>query len=161
MSFRQKWLAAVEKKNSVLCAGLDPADFVMGRGEKGLPEGANKLGWALRYVQAVGPYCAAVKYNTQYWKGEDDARTLAKIGKLAHELGMVVIDDSKLADIGDTNDAGMFYTKERGADAVTYSPFPGNIREAGMQASARDIGLISMCLMSNPEYEAEKNKWVK
>lgn len=161
MSFREKWLTAVEKKNSVLCAGLDPAEFEMGRGEKGLPEGASKLGWALRYVEAVAPHCAAIKYNIQYWKGEDDAKTLAQIGKLAHNLGMVVIDDSKLADIGETNDAGIFYAKKRGADAVTYSPFPGNIEEAAKQAKARDIGIISMCLMSNSEYEAEKNKLVR
>ncbi len=41
-SFREKWLEAVKEKNSVLCAGLDPAEFGMGRGEKGLPKNVIK-----------------------------------------------------------------------------------------------------------------------
>ncbi|GAH49542.1 unnamed protein product, partial [marine sediment metagenome] len=68
MPFRQKWLEAVEKKNSVLCAGLDPAEFNMGRRDKGLPEGVNKYGWAMRYIGAVAPFVAAIKPNLQYWK---------------------------------------------------------------------------------------------
>ena len=28
-TFREKWLEVVERKNSVLCAGLDPAEFEM------------------------------------------------------------------------------------------------------------------------------------
>lgn len=160
MSFLEKWLETVENKNSVLCAGLDPAEFDMGRGEKGLAEGTNKKYWALRYLESVAPYCAAVKPNLQYWKDKGDMSTLLDISITAHRLGMVVIDDSKLADIGSTNDAGIFYAKSKGADAVTFSPFAGNMGEAAKQAKNRDIGIICMCLMSNPEYEKEKNKLV-
>lgn len=158
--FREKWLKAVKEKDSVLCAGLDPAEYEMGRGPKGLPEGTNKAEWAKDYVRNVAPYCAAVKPNFQYWKGEGDVETLKEISKLAHELGMVVIDDSKLADIGSTNEAGVYYAAKRGADAVTYSPFAGNIQEVGEQGEKLGVGIISMCLMSNPQYEAEKNKLV-
>lgn len=159
MTFLEKWLEVVDKKNSVLCAGLDPAEFAMGRGEKGLPELDDKREWALSYIEAVAPYCAALKPNMQYWKGPEDIESLVEISSLAHHLGMVVIDDSKLADIGSTNDAGVFYASQR-ADAVTFSPFAGNIEEAKKQAHDRGIGLISMVLMSNPEYEREKNKLV-
>lgn len=161
MSFLEKWSEAVKKKDSVLCAGLDPAEFDMGRGEKGLAKGIKKKDWALRYLESVAPYCAAVKPNLQYWKEINDMSTLFDISMKAIELEMVVIDDSKLADIGSTNDAGIFYAKSKGADAVTFSPFAGNIEEANQQAEKRDdLGLISMCLMSNPEYEREKNKLV-
>lgn len=160
MTFREKWLEIVDRKGSVLCAGLDPADFSMGRGEKGLPEGTDKRDWALRYVEAVAPNSAAVKPNFQYWKANGDTNILYEINTLAESLDMVVIDDSKLADIGSTNDAGIFYAAER-ADAVTFSPFAGNMEEAANQAHERGIGLISMCLMSNPEYEREKNKLVE
>jgi len=160
MSFREKWLAAVERSNSVLCAGLDPAEFEMGRGGKGLPEGVNKRDWALGYVEAVAPFCAAVKPNFQYWKDSGDVETLRTIYDFARGSGLVVIDDSKLADIGSTNDAGIFYATHR-ADAVTFSPFAGNLEEAAKQAHARGIGLISMVLMSNPEFDREKNKLVK
>lgn len=164
MNFREKWLAAVEAKNSVLCAGLDPAEFEMGRGEEGLPESVkdnnDKLTWAIHYLEAVAPYCAAVKPNVQYWKDNNDMDSLAMLSSIAHGLGLVTIDDSKLADIGSTNDAGLYHAKQKGFDAVTVAPFAGNLKEAAEQAKKRDIGLISMCLMSNPEYERVKNELV-
>lgn len=157
--FRSKWLKAVKEKGSVLCAGLDPAEFAMGRGEKGLPEGTPKLQWAIDYIHAVAPYCAAIKPNYQYWKSIGGEAELRHIHITANQEGLVVIDDSKLADIGPTNDAGVYSASQR-ADAVTFSPFAGNLEEATQQAHARGIGLISMVLMSNPEYEREKNKLV-
>ena len=164
-TFKEKWLKAVEAKDSILCAGLDPAEYAMGRKEKGLPVGVKKYTWSRAYLEAVSPFCAAVKPNIQYWKGvggsdaAGDADALGDLTGIAHDLGMVVIEDSKLADIGSTNDAGMFYAARKGADAVTYSPFAGNMEEAVEQAHARGLGLISMCLMSNPGFEREKNSW--
>jgi len=160
VSFRERWLEAVDEKNSVLCAGLDPAEFSMGRGAKGLPPGTNKRDWALRYVAAVAPYCAAVKPNFQFWKGAEDVATLMEVSLLADHLGLVVIDDSKLADIGDTNEAGIYFTARRGGHAVTIAPYAGNMDEAQTQAQDAGIGAITMCLMSNPQYEREKNKLV-
>ena len=168
-SFREKWLAAVENKNSILCAGLDPAEFEMGRTEKGegLPKTVDKLEWAEKYIEAVAPYCAAVKPNIQYWKKHaggnsrriSDMDALVEIVQMAHARGLVVIDDSKLADIGSTNDAGVYHSQDKKYDAVTFSPFAGNMQEASNQAFNRNLGLICMCLMSNPEYETEKNAW--
>lgn len=165
VSFREKWLVAVEEKNSVLCAGLDPAEFKMGRGEEGLPKSVkdnqDKLAWGMRYLEAVAPYCAAVKANIQYWKAEGNMESLAILSEAAQEFGLEAIDDSKLADIGSTNDAGLYHAKQKGFDTVTVAPFAGNLKEAAEQAKKRDIGLISMCLMSNPEYERVKNEWVR
>jgi orotidine-5'-phosphate decarboxylase len=102
-----------------------------------------------------------LKPNNQYWKEDSkDVLTLKDVIDYAHELGLVAIDDSKLADIGSTNDAGLYHAKQKGFDAVTVAPFAGNLREAAEQAKKREIGLISMCLMSNPEYEREKNSLV-
>ena len=42
-----------------------------------------------------------------------------------------------------------------------HSPFAGNIGEARGQAAKWGIGLITMCLMSNPEYRTEKTKLVE
>lgn len=159
MPFRKKWLEAVEKKNSVLCAGLDPAEFNMGRGEKGLPEGVNKFAWAESYIDAIAQYAAAIKPNLQYWKGAGDIESLEELCVIARGLDLLVIEDGKLADIGSTNDAGFFYGTLR-ADAVTFSPFAGNIEEAAKQAQNRRVGVIGMCLMSNPEFKREKNKLV-
>ncbi len=161
MGFKEKWLDSVKEKNSVLVAGIDPAPFRMGRGPKGLPEETNKLEWTLDYVKAVAPYCAAVKPNIQYWKDSSDMEGLKKIVKFAKERGLLVIEDSKLADIGSTNDAGWFYAREKEVDAVTFSPFAGNIGEAAKQAESYGLGIITMCLMSNPQFEKEKNKLVE
>jgi len=160
MTLKEEWMDAVKRKKSVLCAGLDPADFEMNRGDEGIPEGANKLVWAEKYIEAVAPFCAAVKPNIQYWKGLYDSRDLEYITTCANHSGMVVIRDDKLADIGSTNDAGMFHIAKSGADAFTLAPFAGNMKEAAEQGRKRNLGVIAMCLMSNPEYEAEKNKLV-
>ena len=169
-SFKQSWLAAVEKKNSILCAGLDPAEFSMGRTEKGegLPKGIIKRDWIFKYIEAVAPYVAAIKPNFQYFKApsgfsaanKSDLDTLVETVDMAHARGLVVIEDSKLADIGSTNDAGLYHAQNKNMDAITFSPFAGNMEEASNQAHARGLGLISMCLMSNKEYEREKNKLV-
>jgi len=140
----------------------------MGRGGKGLPEGTDKRAWALKFVEAVAPYAAAIKPNAQYWKrpgsaGEQikgDLEILAEVSALAHSLDLAVIDDSKYADIGDTNDAGIFYAGKRPVEAVTFSPFAGNMEEAVGQAHKKGVGLIPMCLMSNKQYKKEKLKKV-
>lgn len=159
-NLKEKWLEAMNKKDSNLVAGLDPAEHEMGRGEKGLREGVDKHEWSKDYVRAIAPFAAGLKYNIQYWKGSGDFEALVEITDIAHDAGMIVIDDSKLADIGSTNDAGFYWAAKRGADAVTYSPFAGNIEEAKQQGEKHGIGVIGMCLMSNPQYKAEKNKLV-
>lgn len=160
--FKQAWLEAVEKKDSILCAGIDPAECMMGRTDKGggLPAGTNKRDWVLSYIEAVAPYAAAFKPNIRYMGAENDNALLMEMGALAEEKGMVFIQDSKEADIGETNDSGIFRAAWRGAHAVTLSPFAGNMEEAAKQGRDREIGLISMCLMSNPQYAKVKNRWV-
>ncbi len=159
MSFKEKWLEAVERKNSVVCAGLDPAEYDM-RKDDVLPEGTNKLGWTLDYIKAVAPFCAAVKPNVQYWKNNLGMQDIETITFVAHENGLVVIDDSKLADIGSTNDAGMYHAQKKNIDAITLACFAGNMQEAAEQLRKRNLGGIHMCLMSNKEYEQQKNKLV-
>lgn len=166
MSFFGEWLEAVKRNNSVLCAGLDPAEFEMGRGDEGLPEGADLRDWSMRYIEAVAPYCAAVKPNLNYWVGpgkkiEDNHMwALMDIADLAAEKGMVSILDAKLADIGSTNDAGLYNHERKGFDAVTVAPYAGNLKQVAMQVRDRNIGAICMCLMSNEEYIRERNMLV-
>ena len=156
-----KWQEVIDRQNSIVCAGLDPADFGMGRGEKGLPEGMDRHEWALRYVTTVAPFVAAIKPNVQYWKHDTGMRELREIVELAHRLGLLVIDDSKLADIGDTNDAGIYQSADKGFDAVTIAPYAGNMQKAQEQAEKHGIAAITMCLMSNDEYEKVKSDWVE
>jgi len=68
-----------------------------------------------------------------------------------HEQDALSILDVKLSDIGTSNDACCFWAHECGFDAITASPFPGNIAALWASCSARDLGLFLLCLMSNPE----------
>ncbi|MCX6815423.1 MAG: orotidine 5'-phosphate decarboxylase [Candidatus Aenigmarchaeota archaeon] len=170
MMFKKLWLETVERKNSILCAGLDPADTEMKRGPESLPAGVKKYDWTMKYIEMVAPYCAGLKFNINYWKGltdiehygeqegKSDPEILKKALNLARDRELVIIEDSKLPDIGATNDAGMYYAER--ADAVTVAPFAGNLGEMSEQAKKRNLGIITMCIMSNPEYEIEKNKLV-
>ena len=154
MNFLEKYREAVENKNSILCVGLDPAEF--GQREKNtIPEGADKLGSLSRLIEGVSPFCAAVKVNRNYVK-DLSREELGEVVACAHNGGLIVIDDSKLADIGSTNDSGLYHAQQEGFDAVTYAPFPGNTEEAVNQAHKRGLALISLVLMSNPEFEARK-----
>ena len=159
MKLLERWREIVEGRDSVLCAGLDPPPFSMGRGAMGLPEGTLKRDWIFSYLDAVSPSCGAVKPNIQYWKDAGDPELLEEVYLYAQAAGLIVIEDSKLADIGSTNGAGIYYAARR-SDGVTLAPFAGNMAEACTQAADADLAIISMCLMSNPEYNNEKNKMV-
>ncbi len=176
-TFKQKWLKAVNKKGSILCAGLDPAEYEMGRGKKGLPQDERKLDWALRYIDAVAPYCPAIKFNLRYWlkqatfyrdqeskdfrETSGDMENIRLIIRHAHDQELLVIQDSKEADIGSTNDAGLYHARDKQADAITLAAFAGNEQEAAEQAHNRGLGIIGMCLMTNPQYERVKNQLVE
>ena len=159
MTFMQKWKEAVERKNSILCAGLDPAEYGQ-RPDTSLPQGASKLEWCLDFVEKVAPFSAAVKPNRNYIRDLSRTETKQLVDKI-HELGMLPIDDSKLADIGETNDSGFYHAQLEGFDAVTYAPFPGNMKEAVTQAHGKGLGLIALVLMSNPEFEVMKNATIR
>ncbi len=159
MTFADKWNEAVAERDSILCVGLDPAEYGQ-RADYVLPQGTSKLAWSLEFIERVAPHAAAIKANRNFIKDlsrEETQRLVAKV----HEQGMLAIDDSKLADIGDTNDSGWYHAQQEGFDAVTYAPFPGNTREAVTQAHARGLGLIGLVLMSNPEFEVIKNATIR
>ncbi|MCX6709132.1 MAG: orotidine 5'-phosphate decarboxylase [Candidatus Woesearchaeota archaeon] len=152
----EKWRDAVRQKKSILCAGLDPAEYWQGT-ENTLPEGADKLQWCLDFIDKVAPYAAAVKPNGNFFEnlsGEDKTKIVDRI----HKHGSVAIWDRKLVDIGNTNDSGLYHAENFGFDAVTYSPFPGNFEEAATMAHNRGEGIIGMCIMSNPQHKTEKMK---
>lgn len=155
--FIEKWHKIRKEKNSNICAGLDPSVYEMGRGEKGLPKGVDKLEWSLRYVEAVAPYVVAIKPNAGSWGGAGERALLKKVVDKIHELGLIAIIDSKIADLGFTNDSWLYDYKQLGFEAVTTAPYAGNIEEIVEFAKNRDIGLITMGLMSNPEYKTEIN----
>lgn len=155
MSFQERWLSCVSQKKSLLCVGLDPAEAGQ-RSNAELAAGQSKLQWSLDIINQVAPYACAIKPNRNYYKdfSRSDMQTLTAA---IHAHNMLAIDDSKIADIGATVDAGLFHAKQEGFDAVTFAAFAGNTREAAESAAKHQIALITLVLMSNPEFASTKN----
>lgn len=152
--FQRQWQDAVQRKQSLLCVGIDAAEPQQ-RASQHVPEGKSKLAWTLELIDKVSSEAAAIKINRNYYK--DISRTdMRAITGLIRERGMLSIDDTKLADIGATNATGIYHAAVEGFDALTYAPFPGNTLEAAEQARQQKIGLICLVLMSNPEFRVMK-----
>ena len=158
MNFAQQWHQTVQKKNSLLCIGLDPAEPEQ-RSQDTIPPGTSKIDWCLSIIDQVAPFAAAIKPNRKYIKGMPREQVKLITDRI-HKHGMIAIIDSKITDIGETNDAAFFHAQQEGFDAITFAPFAGNMKEAVAQAHARQLGLIALVLMSNPEFEQIKNATV-
>ncbi|HXF91045.1 MAG TPA: orotidine 5'-phosphate decarboxylase / HUMPS family protein [Candidatus Nitrosotenuis sp.] len=150
LAFKTKWLNVVRAKKSQLCIGLDPAEHGQ-RANQTLPPDRNKVEWCLDFIKKVSPYAAAIKINRNFIKDLSRKET-QKICHYSHEHGMLTIDDAKLCDVGSSNHAGFYHAAQEGFDAITYSPFPGNIDEATSHAHDVGLGIIVLILMSNPQF---------
>ncbi len=155
--FVQQWHKLREEKGSNIVAGLDPSVFEMGRGENGLPKGADKLQWCLDYVEAVAPYVVMIKPNAGSFGNAGDRTILKKVVERVHELGLLAMVDAKIADLGFTNDSWMYDYTQLGFDAMTVAPYAGNVEDMTKSGKGRGIAIITMGLMSNPEYKTEMN----
>lgn len=150
MRFKSLWQEIVSRKKTTLCVGIDPA-LPNQRSSLNIDQGEDKVEWTIKMIEMVAAHSAAIKLNRNYYKDTDQS-SLKKINECIHAHNLLSIDDSKLADIGSSNDAGLYHAKSQGFDAVTYAPFPGNISETAKYAKARDIALIMLVKMSNPEF---------
>lgn len=155
MDLQKTWQKIVKDKNSLLCVGLDPAEFGQ-RDPATLKEGEDKLTWSLELVKAVAPFASAIKPNRNYYK-DFSRQQMQELTRAIHSAGMIAIDDAKIADIGSTVDAGIYHTSAEGFDAVTFAPFAGNTEEASASAMKHSVALINLVLMSNPEFATTKD----
>src|SRR3989338_5826792 len=112
--FLEKWLHTTKDKSSILCVGMDPQ-------ENKLPKGISKHRWCLRMVEQISPFTAAIKINRNMIKDWSASET-QEVVKAIHDCDMLAIDDTKLADIGSSNEAGLRAAEWEGFDAVTYAP---------------------------------------
>lgn len=155
--FLKKYQKTRDEKDSILCAGFDPAipnqreKNVLSKSyfeERSIEEGI--LAFFDDFLEGVQDYCCAIKPNNQYIF-HLSLEAYKKINKKIHNQGLISILDQKIGDIGSTNDSGFYWMKEMGFDAVTYSPFAGNIEESMISAHKVGMGLITLTLMSNPD----------
>lgn len=139
---KDKFISAMKEKDSQLCVGLDP------RFEKVNPETIYEF--CTTIVDETFEHCFCYKPNTQYIMPMGFSE-IKKLNKYIHDKNCLSISDHKLSDIGSTNKAALHWLSKMGFDAVTYSPFPGNIAETINNADQVGMGVITLTLMSNPE----------
>ncbi|MEA2070942.1 MAG: orotidine 5'-phosphate decarboxylase [Asgard group archaeon] len=156
--FYKKYKQARVEKQSILCAGFDPA-FPDQRPNNTIPtkylSSANSLEDSILaffsdFLAQVKDHCCAIKPNNQYIF-HIGLPIYQKINRMIHDEGLISILDLKIGDIGSTNQAGFYWIKKMGFDAATYNPFSGNIEEAISTAHSSGLGIFTLTLMSNPE----------
>lgn len=153
--FQSAWNQKSTEKKSRLVAGLDPAPFVMGKDEQGLPEEINLLQWGRAYIDAVAPHAPVLKYNGAFFQHPEGAAVLPELITHAKAQGLLIIADVKVSDIDSSNDAWCFGHRALGADAITIAPYAANLHETIVAAKRHQLATIIVCVMSNPEYERE------
>jgi orotidine-5'-phosphate decarboxylase len=155
--FYEKYLKATKEKSSFININLDPA-LPKQRSSNVIPDrytykedSETLLNFSLDIIEQVSDYCCSIKPNTQYYLGHTEV--LEKLAKKIHDEGMLAILDHKLSDIGSSNGSAIYWIKEMGFDAFTFSPFAGNTLKTVEKAHEKNLGVIVLTLMSNPEAE--------
>jgi orotidine 5'-phosphate decarboxylase subfamily 2 len=141
----EKYRKAREEKNSLLCVGLDPS-----------PQEVNEdamADWCLDKVERTGDYAIAFKPNSQYVLFTLKKAELRNLNRKIRLKGCISILDHKLSDIGSTNEAALYHIHDMGYDALTASPFPGNIKETTDLCHRNKLGVFFLTLMSNSQAE--------
>ncbi|MFH0862705.1 MAG: orotidine-5'-phosphate decarboxylase [Candidatus Altiarchaeota archaeon] len=163
MSFFDEYERARKEKDSILCVGLDPALQDQRRADVIKKQYPGDVGdaimqYCMEIIDSVADNCCAIKMNSQYVLFALGLNKLEALNQQIHSHGVLSILDHKLGDIGSTNESALYWIKKCGFDALTFSPFAGNIREATDMAHHRDLGIFVLCLMSNPEAEGFHKK---
>lgn len=147
-NFVKQYKSKVREKNSILCVGVDPA--LPAQRTTNVISTEDRLGFMRKVIRDVAPYASVIKMNRQYLLGLT-ADEIREINILIHQNNMLSVIDHKLGDIGSTNASALFWFKEEGFDAFTFSPYGGNISEITNMAHKNGLGVIVLALMSNPE----------
>ena len=162
--FFEKYQRAVEDKKSIININLDPV-LPRHREKFSIPDrylssgdGNALLDFSFEIIENVSDYCCSVKPNVQYFLS--DTKILEKLAKKIHKEGMIAVFDNKLSDIGSTNEIAIQWISEMGFDAFTFSPFAGNMEPTIETAHKKNLGVIVLTLMSNPEAELMANATV-
>lgn len=150
--------SAMEQKGSMLCVGLDPATPEMRRDAcvpqeyLSHPEGEAEglLQFCKGIIGQTSQYACAFKTNLQYILPFSLGQMQELNGEV-HKAGVQNILDVKLSDIGATNRASIHWAAKAGFDAITASPFAGNVEETAKYGRELGVGIIVLTLTSNPE----------
>jgi orotidine-5'-phosphate decarboxylase len=147
-NFADRLAAAVTRKKSAVCVGLDPRLEM-------LPPNLSILEYCAKVIEAVAPYAAAVKpqvaFFEEHWDGGMDA--FRRVCKIAHDAGLLVVADVKRGDIADTAEAyARAFLEKLDADAITVNPYMGSdsLKPFIQRCANLGKGLFILAKTSNP-----------
>lgn len=149
----------IKAKKNPCIVGLDPEWHKMPECYKSFSPAEGIYRWACDIIDTASPTVPAVKPQMAFYEvfGHSGVEVFEKIVKYAHKKGLLVIDDSKRNDIGNTSRAYAFAHLSKdgpiNADFLTISPFLG---EDSMEpffecALENDKGLFILVKTSNPD----------
>jgi orotidine-5'-phosphate decarboxylase len=154
-NFADRLAAAVDKKKSVLCVGLDPRPELFPEEIAAGPEPARIVEFCRGVIEAVAPYAVAVKpqiaFFEEWWEG--GAEAFRTVCSLARSAGLLVIADAKRGDIADTAEAyARAFLDRLELDALTVNPYLGMdaLQPFVRRCSDRGLGLFVLAKTSNP-----------
>lgn len=139
----EKLIADIQKKNSVVCVGLDPMRA---------SSAEEAFLFNKKIIDATHDLVVAFKPQIAYYEvfGSAGWEVFKETIAYIHSKGVLAIDDCKRADIGSTSEA---YAKahfiELGADFVTVNPYLGTDGVKPFLAY-KDKGVFVLCRTSNP-----------
>lgn len=149
MSFNQNVQDVIQKKNSLLCVGLDSVVEKMPRSIQKSDDPLFTFNKAI--IDATLEYAAAFKINLAFYEayGLQGWQALEKTVNYIPK-DVITIADAKRGDIGNT--AAMYaraILEELGADCITVNPYMG-FDSAEPFLKNPEKGVFFLCLTSNP-----------
>ena len=159
--FADRLLAAIERKGSPVCVGIDPVyerlpEELRGEspGRRGRLEAVGDF--CRQVLQTVAPIAAAVKPQSAHFElyGGGGVDLYFDLCRTARDLGLIVIGDVKRNDIGSTAEAyaAAHLAAPDGPDAITVNAYLGadGLTPFVQAAAAGDKGVFVLVRTSNP-----------
>lgn len=150
----------IKAKKNPCIVGIDPewSKIPACYKSESIPKSVTILHWAIDVINAVSDIVPAVKPQMAFFEiyGAEGVRVHQEIVQYAQEKGLVVIDDSKRNDIGNTAKAYAYaHLAKEGpinADFLTISPFLGSdsLQPFVDTAIQDEKGLFVLVKTSNP-----------
>ena len=154
-AFSDRLAAAVERKRSQLCVGLDPRVDLFPVELRGEAPADAVARFCCGIIDAVAPYAVAVKPQLAFFEalGAEGMRAFEETCAYARAAELLVIVDGKRGDIGSTGRgyATAYLESWDGAppigDALTVNPYMGRDSVEPFLASCRRQGAGIFCLV--------------
>lgn len=148
----------IRSKKNPCIVGLDPEWEKLPDCYKHLSRPEGILCWAFDIIDAVSDIVPAVKPQMAFYEvyGAEGVSVFEKIVKYAHKKDLLVVDDSKRGDVGNTSRAYAFAHLSKdgpiNSDFLTVSPFLGSDSLIPFleEAKENDKGLFVLVRTSNP-----------